>query len=116
MGKGYFPNGGTKKDSALLACESVYGAGQCSSRACGICNDRAYHSIEISEPCYGATMWYYEGVDAHLGCKWASCEEVIISRDMDRTWQPSCKNGSFSIVPSAKENVSASCSLGITAF
>ena len=111
VGMGYVSNGSTKKERALAACESVYGVGQCSSKACGSCNDKAYHGIEIPEPCNGATMWYYEGVDANLGCGWSSCKEVIISLDK-QTWKPSCKDGSFLIVPSAKQSVPDSCKLG----
>ena len=92
VGGHYNPSGHTIKENALLACESVYGTGKCSSDACGSCNDKGYHSVDIANPCNGATMWNYANQNSNLGCGWKSCSEVIISLN-DITWEPSCSNG-----------------------
>ena len=98
VGGAYYPSGVTRKANALLACESVYGTGKCSSNACGSCNDKGYHSIDIASPCNGATMWNYDNQQTHMACDWGSCSEVIVSFD-DKTWESSCSNGAFDVKP-----------------
>ena len=101
VGGTYLPAGRTIKENALLACESVYGTGSCSSKACGSCNNRGYHSILVASPCNGATMWNYYNQAPDMSCKWMSCREVIVSIG-DNSWKPSCANGEFHVRPTPK--------------
>jgi len=100
---GCFAGAGNIKARALAACESVYGIGQCTDRACGSCNGRGYHGKAVANPCNGATMWNYRSQDRKLNCGWQKCKEVIISADGGKSWKPSCANKQFDIRPSSKK-------------
>ncbi len=85
MGGSYTPNlAGTEQQNALLACESVWGGGQCANDGCGSCNARGYHKAGTPN-CNGSTYWNYLDESQSMSCGWVNPNEILVSVD-GHTW------------------------------
>jgi len=100
VGGNYSPSGNDGTVNAMMACESVYGDGNCANDGCGSCNQRGYHKAGESN-CNGSTYWNYMSTDLAMDCGWSDCNEVIVSHDGGMNWSPSCDAGTFLIRPEA---------------
>eukprot|EP00929_Paragymnodinium_shiwhaense_P090252 TRINITY_DN50407_c0_g1_i1.p1 TRINITY_DN50407_c0_g1~~TRINITY_DN50407_c0_g1_i1.p1 ORF type:complete len:502 (+),score=111.14 TRINITY_DN50407_c0_g1_i1:120-1625(+) len=102
---------GNMEEHAKAACESAFGEGGCSKKACGECNGRAYHGRAEDEPCgNGTTMWSFASLQADMGCGWGSCAEVLIG-SQHLGWEPSCEPQQFvpqRVLPASK-HVAGNC-------
>ena len=95
---GTYHYGPTIKESALLACESVFG--HCLSKtSVSACQNNGYHGAMFQSPSHYVTMWNYANQDTKLGCGWNSysgeggCKKGVILSVDGKTWKPSCADG-----------------------
>jgi hypothetical protein len=70
--------------NAKLACESVWGLGQCATDGCGSCNNRGYHKAGTPN-CNGSTYWNFLDLSETLSCGWVNPNEILISAD-NQNW------------------------------